>query len=233
VAGPLFWTPGLIQWANIDLLNRRAAEAGLKHCTEVYGPAFPTSSIEEAQEAAISKTRLFDVAEKMGSPFVVITGRPRTGLGLAATIAGIKALLPLIEHSPVKLALEPHYGSQIQFFEDYQVIFEQIDSPKVGITLDSGHFHSAGVDWKKLIRCYPERIYNFHLKDHIGTQSVPIGTGEVDLRGYIQELVEIDYRGALAVELEVVDLENLPRYCADAYVYLRSIVKEVTGEFPE
>ena len=232
VAGPLFWTPGLIHWANIDLINRCAAEAGLKHCTEVYGSAFPTGSITEAIEAARIKAKLFDVAEKMGSPLVVITGRPRTSFGLEPTIAGIRALLPLIEHKQVKLALEPHYGSQIQYLEDYDAIFDQIDSSHVGITLDSGHFHSAGVDWKRLIHRYPERIYNFHVKDHVGAQSVPLGTGEVDLYGYIEELHAIGYKGALAVELEVIDPENLPRYCAEAFVYLRDLVKEITGQVP-
>lgn len=232
VAGPLFWTPGLLRWANIQLITGCAAKAGLEHCTEVYGPAFPTDSVAEAQEAAGDRARLFDAAEEMGSPLVVITGRPRRDGGIEPTIAGIKTLLPLIENKPVRLALEPHYGSQIQFFEDYEAIFDQIESPQVGITLDSGHFHSAGVDWKRLIHRYPERIYNFHVKDHVGTQSVPLGAGEVDLYGYIEELHAIGYEGALAVELEVVDPENLPRYCAQAFVYLRDLVKEITGQAP-
>ena len=179
------------------------------------------------------RTDLFELAIKMGSPLVVITGRPRTDTGLESTIAGIKSLLLLIENKPVRLALEPHFGSQIQFFEDYEAIFEQIKSLQVGITLDSGHFHSAGVDWKSLIHRYPERIYNFHVKDHIGKQSVPLGTGEIDLRGYIEELHTIGYEGALAVELEVIDPENLPRYCAEAFIYLRDLVKSVTGKFPD
>jgi sugar phosphate isomerase/epimerase len=164
---------------------------------------------------------------------VVITGRPRRDGGLEPTIAGIKALLPLVEHLPVRLALEPHFGSQIQEIDDYAAIFDQIESPKVGITLDSGHFHAAGVDWKHLIHRFPERIYNFHVKDHIGTQSVPLGAGEIDLRGYIEELHGINYQGALAVELEVVDPENLPRYCSEAFIYLRDLVMEVTGRLPE
>lgn len=230
---PLFWWPGMTRWVNIDLINQCAAEAGLERCTEVAGAAFPTGSVAEAQRAASFRAQLFDVAEKMGSPLVNISGRPRKDGGLEPTIAGIKALLPLIEHKPVKLALEPHYGSQIQYIEDYEAIFDQIESPQVGITLDSGHFHSAGVDWKLLIHRFPERIYNFHLKDHVGTQSVPLGKGEVDLRGYIKELHAIGYKGALAVELEVVDPENLPRYCAEAFIYLRDLVKEVTGQWPE
>ena len=230
---PLFWWPGLTRWANIDFLNDYAARAGLERCTEVYGAAFPTTSIANAQAAAIYRAQLFEVAERMGSPLVVLTGRPRKEGGLEPTIAGIKELLPLIEHVPVKLALEPHYGSQIQYIEDYEAIFDQIESSQVGITLDSGHFHSAGVDWKRLIQRFPERIYNFHVKDHIGNQSVPLGAGEVDLHGYIEALHSIGYEGALAVELEVADPENLPRYCAEAFIYLRDLVVEITGQLPE
>jgi sugar phosphate isomerase/epimerase len=233
VAGPLFWTPGLPRWANVELLKASATRAGLEYCTEVYGPTFPTDSIPKAQKAASYISLLFEAAEKLNSPLVVITGGRRAPAGIEPTIAGIKALLPLIEHSPVRLALEPHYLSQIQLREDYDAIFAQIDSPQVGITLDSGHLHSAGVDWRSLIQCYPERILNFHVKDHMGTQSVPLGKGEVDLRGYIQALHAIDYVGALAVELEVADPENLPRYCAEAFVYLRKLVEEVTGQVPE
>jgi len=230
---PLFWWPGLTRWANIDLINSCAAEAGLMQCTEVYGSAIPTESVVDAQHAAQYRAQLFAIAEKMNSPLVVIASRPRKEGGLVPTIAGIKTLLPLIEHIPVRLALEPHFGSQIQNSEDYQAIFDQIDSPQVGITLDSGHFHSAGVDWRQLIHRFPDRIYNFHVKDHIGTQSMPLGAGEVDLRGYIEELLAINYEGALAVELEVVDPENLPQYCSEAYTYLHDLVLEVTGQVPE
>lgn len=229
----LFRTPVLARWANIDLINQSAAEAGLERCTEVYGSAFPTESAAEAQRVAGDRALLFEVAEKMGSPLVVMTGRPRREGGLELTIAGIKALLPLVKHKPVKLALEPHQGSQIQNIEDYDAIFDQIESHQVGITIDSGHLHSGGVDWKCLIHRHAERIYNFHVKDQVGTQSVPLGAGEVDLRGYIEELHAIEYKGALAVELEVEDPQNLPRYCAEAFVYLRDLVMSVTGQLPE
>jgi len=232
-AGPLFWTPGLVRWANLDLIKNRAAQAGLESCTEVYGSAFPNSSIAESVGAASERALLFDAAEKLGSPLVVITGRPRRENGLVPTIAGIKALLPLIEAKPVKLALEPHFGSQIQSIEDYEAIFDQVDSLQVGITLDAGHFHTAGADWRAIIQRFPERIYNFHVKDHVGAQSVPLGAGEINLRGYIEAIDSIGYDGALAVELEVADPENLKRYSAEAVIYLRKLVFEVTGQLPK
>ena len=233
VAGPVFWTPGVPAWVNYDLISAMAAEAGFETCTEVYGPTFPTTSAPDARFAANYMALLFDAAENLNSPLVVFTGGRRISGGLDATIEGIKALLPLIEHKPIKLALEPHYGSQIMTAEDYQSIFSRINSSQVGITFDSGHLHSAEVDWRSLIQHYPERIFNFHVKDHIKKQSVPLGEGEIDLHAYIEELHAIGYEGALAVELEVMDPENLPRYCADAFVYLRGLVKDVTGQYPD
>jgi len=234
MAGPALrngW--GHARWFNTDLLNRLAAEAGLVGCTEVYGHPLPTSSVAAAENYAASLALIAEAAQKIRSPLLVFTGGKRQPGGLEATIAGIKKLLPLVADRPVKLAIEPHYRTQIQNRADYDQILSEINTPKVGITIDVGHFHSAGVDWRALIHAYPDRIYNIHVKDHVGTQSVPIGAGEIDLRGLIEELHAIDYSGPLAVELEVVDPENLPRYCAEAYTYLRDLVKSVSGRLPE
>jgi sugar phosphate isomerase/epimerase len=116
--------------------------------------------------------------------------------------------------------------------EDYDTIFGEITSLQVGITIDTGHFFSAGVDWRSFVHRYADRIHNVHVKDHIGIQSVPLGRGQVDLRGYLEELDAINYEGALAVELEVEDPENLPRYCTEAYEYLNELVQDVTGQLP-
>ena len=232
IAGPVCWTLGLSQWIDVDKILRGARAVGLETCTEVYAPRFPTESIEAAQAAAKDFVPLFDMAEKLGSPLVVQTGGPRVENGIEATTAGVEALLPLIEGRPTRLALEPHYNSQIQWLEDYDHIFDRIQSPQVGITLDSGHFHSAGTDWRKVIDKYTDRIYNFHVKDHLGTQSVAIGAGEIDLRAYIETLHAINYKGALAIELEVEDFENLLRYGEEAFVYLRDMVTDITGTPP-
>lgn len=229
IAGPVCWTPGLSQWVDLKRMRQRAEAVGLTQCTEVYSMPIPTDSVELARTGAGQIARNFDMAETLGSPLVVHSGGRRQPGGLEATIAGLEALLPLIEGKEIKLALEPHYGSQIMFLDDYDTIFAAIDSPQVGITLDSGHFHSANVDWRLVIDRFADRILNCHVKDHISIQSVAIGAGEIDLRAYIEALHAIDYEGALAVELEVVDFENLIRYGAEAYQYLSKIVADVTA----
>ena len=49
----------------------------------------------------------------------------------------------------------------------------------------------------------------------------------------IWALKGLSYYGVKGRELEVVDPENLPRYCAEAYTYLYDLVQEVTGGPPE
>jgi len=214
-----------------DKINMLAAEAGLKGMTEVYAKGIITDSPQAAEEYARKDlVHSFHLAERLHCPLVVFSGGRRQEGGLEASIAGLKALLSLIEDVPIRMALEPHYHSQYQDAEDYDVIFSAIDHPKIGITIDTGHFHSAGVDTKAFIRKYAGKIWNVHLKDHVGRESVAIGKGEIDLRGIFEALHEADYVGPIALELEVRDKENLPRYVAEAYTYLKNMILEVTGK---
>lgn len=224
LAGPITWTPGLIRWLDIGGLQRGAAEVGLKGVTEVYASAISSDSMEAAENSVEDLMLNVEVAVKLNCPLVVFSGAKRHPDGLENTLAGLRKLARLIADLPVKVALEPHIGSQFQSETDYEVIFSHITTQQIGITIDTGHFHEAGVDWKALIRRYPDRIYNVHVKDHVGSQSVPIGKGEIDMRGLIYELRAIGYDDTLAVELEVEDPENLPRYVADAHEYLSGLI---------
>ena len=151
---------------------------------------------------------------------LVQTGGPRAEGGLDRTIAGLLLLHEALGDLPIRVALEPHMGSQILHAEECDRLMAELPAPRFGITVDTGHFHSAGVDWKAIIRDYPERIYNVHLKDHIGPQSVAIGAGEIDVAGLIAELRGIGYEGALAIEMEVTDPENLHVYIGEAYGHM-------------
>ncbi len=226
LAGPITWTPGLIRWLDTEGLQRRAAEVGLKGLTEVYASAISTDSVEAAERSVEDLLLNVEAAVKLKCPLVVFSGGKRETGGLENTLAGLRKLVRLIADMPVKVALEPHVGSQFQNETDYEKILGDITTEQLGITIDTGHFHEAGVDWKALIRKYPDRIYNVHVKDHVGSQSVPIGKGEIDMAGLIRELRAINYRGPLAVELEVKDPENLPLYVSDAYQYLSDLIRD-------
>ena len=73
-------------------------------------------------------------------------------------------------------------------------------------------------------RRFPGRIFHVHIKDHRGTQSVPLGTGETNNRGTVAALKETGYAGYLSQELEVTDRENADRYAAEGIAYMKSLL---------
>ena len=224
LGGPFTYIPGLIQWLDVALIKRRMAEVGLLSVSEVWSPQIPTDSSEAALQGAEHVAMAARAAAALGCAIVVQTGGVRRDGGLQRTITGLAQVLELTRALPVVIALEPHAGSQIFLPEDYAAIFAALDSKRLGITVDVGHFHSGGVDWKALIRKYPQKVFNVHLKDHIGPQSVAIGRGEIDLKGLVEVLREIDYAGPIALELEVTDPENLPRYVEEAHSFMTALM---------
>ena len=224
LAGPLTWTPGLIQWLDCERLLCRARAAGLTLLTEVYGPPIPTDSPESAELGAYHLTLTADVCRRLACDRLVFSGGQRREDGLGHTVHGLRNLLEGI--GGLRVCLEPHMGSRIQDLDDYEAVFGEITHPNLGITVDTGHFHSAGVDTVGFIRRFGSLIWNVHLKDHIGRQSVRIGAGEIDLGAIISALREVRYAGPLAVELEVTDPENLHRYVAESYAHLSSLLAE-------
>jgi len=220
LGGPFTWEPGLIQWLDTAEVKRKAEAAGLTRLTEVWTPPIPTSSPTAASEGVRHIALAAEAAVALDCDLLVQTGGPRAEGGLERTLGGLRQLDDVLGELPVRVALEPHVGSQILYAEEYDRLMAELPFPRFGITVDTGHFHTAGVDWKALIRRYPDRIYNVHLKDHIGPQSVAIGAGEIDLPGLIAELRAIEYTAALAIEMEVTDPENLHLYAKQAHEYM-------------
>lgn len=234
-AGPALWTPYIGAWLDAERIKAEAAKAGLIGCTEVYSPQISTKSVEDALSCVDPIVAQAEYTVRMDCPYLVITGGRRvdgTG-GLEASVAGLKALLSRIEDMPIRVALEPHMFSQFQVDEDYDYLFDKIDHPQLGITVDTGHFHWAKVDIPAFIHTWAPKIWNVHLKDIKGRASVAIGAGEIDIKSIIAALHEIDFEGALALEIEPEDTENLPRYVAESYPLLSGMVEEVTGIRPE
>lgn len=222
LAGPLTWTPGLIQWLDCEMILSRARAVGLIELTEVYGPAMPNESPEAAELGARHLGLTAEVCRRLGSDRLVFSGAPRQEGGLANAIHGLRKLSQgLLD---LQICVEPHFGSQFQIWEDYEAIFAELQAPNLGITVDTGHFHTAGVDTVGFIKRFKDLVWNVHLKDHLGPQSVSVGSGEIDLKAILRALREIDYEGPLAIELEVTDPENLPRYVGESRAYLNELL---------
>jgi sugar phosphate isomerase/epimerase len=222
IHGPMTWSVPAVRAFDLAAMQAAIACSGM-HCAGIYTPGWGGQNEQDVQEHAWAIATCAHLTAELGGDHVTSTGATRRGMagGLENVIhCAREALAQLPAQLPVRLALEPHYGNVLEQPEDFQRVLDAIPDARLGLCVDTGHFHAAGVDIPAFIRAFASRVCSVHLKDHLGTVSVGIGRGEVALPAVIAALREVGYRGDLTVELEVEDPQNLPRYTTEAYIYL-------------
>lgn len=225
IHGPMTWSVEAVDVFNLPAVKAAIARSGMR-CAGIYTPGWGGRDDAQVQAHARAIAACVRHAEALGAGHVTSTGAERRGApgALDRVIACARQVLRLTQSSPVRLALEPHYGNALEQAADFARVLDAIPDPRLGLCVDTGHFHSAGVDTVAFIRQYAPRIYSVHLKDHLGAVSVGIGRGEIDLLAEVNTLRDAGYAGDLTVELEVEDPANLPRYTSEAYLYLSGML---------
>jgi sugar phosphate isomerase/epimerase len=137
-------------------------------------------------------------------------------------ISAAARYLDAIGGLPVTPVLQNHLGSPLSNLDDMLYVLNGIDDSRLKVLLEVGHLYSAGVSWRRACQALDEKIALVHIKDQVGTRSVPFGSGEIDLVGLFLHLREINYRGDVVVEMEVTDHENTLIYLRQAVAWLHS-----------
>jgi sugar phosphate isomerase/epimerase len=154
-------------------------------------------------------------AEAIGARIVLYKATSRRNYVEAAA-----RFLDGIEDLDVVPVVQNHFGTPVTTLEDVKEVHEGIADSRMKALLEVGHFHSAGVGWQDAIDYLGDRIVLVHIKDQVGRQSVPYGTGEVDLPGLFSTMHERGYLGDYVVEMEVEDREHTMTYLKDAIDYI-------------
>jgi len=183
-----------------------------------YGLQFTSLHLPEVGEDlsidhAVAGARF---AEAIGCPVVLFKAPSRQ-----VYIESAAAFLEAIRELNVTPVLQTHFGTCISTREEFAEVLDGIDDPRMKTCLEVGHFHSAGVSWREGYELLAGTIQLVHIKDQIGPQSVPFGTGEIDLPGLFKHMRIGGYRCDYVVEMEVADSENTLQYLADAIEYLK------------
>ncbi len=226
IHGPLIWSVDAAHAFDIDAMKAKIDASGMK-CAGLYPPGWGGQDNADVDVRAEAIARCVEIAEGLGATHLTTSGaqrRTEPGALDRVTACVREVLQRMPTESQIKLTLEPHHGNVLEQPEDFQTVLDAIPDERVGVCIDTGHFHSSGVDTLAAIRQFGSRIYAIHLKDHLGSVSVGIGRGELRLKQIIETLQEIDYQGDLTLELEVEDPENLPRYTEEAYFYLSGML---------
>ncbi len=226
IHGPLIWSVDAVHGFDIDGMRNDISKSGMR-CAGLYPPGWGGNDSNDVEVRAEAIAKCVEIAEQLNATHLTTSGaQRRTEPGaLDRVIACVREVLARIPtETSIKLTLEPHYGNVLEQPEDFQRVLDATPDERVGVCIDTGHFHSSGVDTLAAIHHFGSRIYAVHLKDHIGAVSVGIGRGELNLKEIIDTLIDVGYQGDLTLELEVEDPENLPRYTEEAYFYLSGML---------
>ncbi len=141
-----------------------------------------------------------------------------------------EALADEMAGTEMRLCLENHYNWPLSVQDDYVELFRHIRNDRVGICVDTGHFTSAGVDMLALVDAFADRVFHVHLKDHVGTESKPLGQGETPNQKVLERLRGHGFDGYASVEIEVKDWEKSKQYVADARCYCEDVLGIINGQ---
>jgi sugar phosphate isomerase/epimerase len=200
---------------DIDRDPRSFLEQGNKHgirFTSVHLPPVEDDLGESLQRSV----RAARFAAAIGAGVVIFKATSRRSY-----IAAGRPFLDAVQDLEITPVLQNHAGSPISTLEDFREVQEGLDDPRMRTLLEVGHFHSVGVSWREGCDLLGDSIALVHIKDQLGQQSVPFGTGEIDLPGLFRHMASVGYTGNYVVEMEVKDRENTLRYLAEALEYVR------------
>ena len=84
---------------------------------------------------------------------------------------------------------------------DFQELLENIGLDYIQANYDIGNSASLGFDPKDELEAYGLKILNVHVKDRkLGSTTVPLGTGNANIKYVFQKLQEIGYSGGLTMQ---------------------------------
>lgn len=182
--------------------------------------AVRADQLDECMPPILSDLRY---AKELGLKRLNIRGAKRDQ-PMEVFVEGLRAVAQEAVAMDMGLIIGNHSGNRLERPEDLATALEGANAENVGILVDAGHFYSVEVDPATAIRGLGEHLELLHVKDQIGRQSVPFGTGEMDLPGILQAARDVGYDGFIVVEMEVEDADNTERYLAEAKQYLDAIL---------
>jgi sugar phosphate isomerase/epimerase len=206
------WAKSAFDWRTDPAFYlAKGREYGLAF-TSMHLPRIERDRLDETLRQAVAAARF---AEAIGVEVILYKASDRP-----TYIKAAPAFLDSIANLRVTPAVQNHYGTPVSTLDDMKEVMEGIADRRMHALLEVGHFHSAGVPWRNGAEYLRDSIALVHIKDQIGRQSVPFGTGEIDLPGLFRHMDDRGYRGRYVVEMEVKDKENTLAYLKQALPYL-------------
>ena len=192
---------------------RKAAEANDMRISQIHGP-WPTDDTTPENREQIREwmRRAVYACARMGSRHMVLHPVMPYGWGKEddadfaerCTVELLTALIPECERDGVIVCLEnmPMKAHRISRIPMIARAVEQVNSPYVGICLDTGHCNVFGDDLGEMVRACGKKLCVLHVHDNNGQSDqhlVPF-FGTANWRSFTDALRETGYDGVMSME---------------------------------
>lgn len=199
-----------LQQTTPEQLARAFEKAGLE-LIGIYPKPFDTRDQDLLDASLPYVQRTIDVVAELGCERVVFTPlhpSQREEPQYVLMAEGCRRLAEYIGDRPVTVCLENHHTWPLSYAADYERIMGDVDDPCIAITVDTGHFTASEVDQVAFVQRFADRIRHLHLKDQVGTKTVPFGEGQTPNAAVLRELESRGYDGYASLELELRDVDD-------------------------
>lgn len=149
----------------------------------------------------------------------------------------LRGVLPEFERAGIKIAIENHDRFKVRTLVS---ILQQLDSPFVGICLDTVNSFGAGEGPEVVVQALGPYVINLHIKDFtirrhpsmlgFEVQGTPAGQGTLDVPWLLTQLVGRDFNGILELWTppdstidQSIAKENA--WAVESIAYLRTLIK--------
>lgn len=140
---------------------------------------------------------------------------------LEFNIEFIKKLIPYLKKYNVKLCVENVYDWDksvnpkkirlvyYSYPENLRKLIDKINSPYVGICLDTGHMNLAKVLQSKAIEIFNDKLFVLHIHDNYGVKDdhFRINEGNINWKDFFNSLKKINYAGVFNLEIKPLSTE--------------------------
>ncbi|GIX00595.1 MAG: hypothetical protein KatS3mg111_3927 [Pirellulaceae bacterium] len=199
-----------------------------------YYPNYLSPDVQEATQAVEHLKRVFEGAAKLGlnrvNTFIGRDPSKSVDANWPRLVDTWGPLIEMAESLKIKIGIE---NCPMSFTEDewpggkniavspaiWRRLFEQFDSPNLGLNYDPSHMVWQHMDYLAPLRNFSDRLFHIHAKDvridrhrldDVGTLAYPTqyhtpkipGLGEIDWGAFIATLLDVGYRGPVCVEVE-------------------------------
>jgi len=226
--GPVGYLPEDPDVLGPELESRGLTTAG----TFMFQPIYDDAREEQVLDVAQRTSR---VVRELGGRFLILVdqptelrvataGREQAALRMAPGdraryLDRVRRIGDIAAENQLRAVFHQHAGTNVEFLDEVDELFANVDDQCLGMCLDTGHLAYAGIDPVEAVRRFGDRIDHVHFKDVDGAVLnraqaegwdfwtaisagifCPIGEGVVDFAGIMSALDALEFSGTATIE---------------------------------